>query len=89
MVTSANVTATKLDRPVGVCARCHAIVRSFGHIGKKCARLLPSGSRCPGVIRSALARDEWSECPVCLATGQFGGGTCTRCNGEGWFYVRR
>jgi DnaJ-class molecular chaperone len=89
MSTSGTGIVTKLDRPVGICPRCRAVVRSFDQIGRKCARPLPSGTMCPGVIRSALTREEWSECPSCLATGHIDDGACTRCNGEGWIYVRR
>jgi hypothetical protein len=84
----AYMIAAKLDRPVGICPRCHAVVRSFDEIGKKCARPLPYATKCPGVIRSALDKNEWSECPSCLATGHIDG-TCMQCNGAGWVYVRR
>jgi hypothetical protein len=83
------MTPAKLDRPVGICPRCHAVVRSFEQVARKCARPLPSGTRCPGVIRSALARDEWSECASCRATGRTNDSICTHCNGEGWIYVMR
>lgn len=89
MSAGAIVTAARLGRPVGICPRCHAVVRSFDEIARKCARPLPSGTRCPGVIRSALAKDEWSECPSCLATGHIDDTTCTQCRGEGWVYLRR
>lgn len=85
---SDSVTAAKLDRPVGVCPRCGAVVRSFDQLRKKCARPRPSGGKCPGIIRSALAEDEWSECPSCLATGHTDDRVCGRCNGEGWIYVK-
>lgn len=79
--------AEKLERPVGICPRCHAVVRSYDEIGKKCARPLAYAAKCPGVIRSALAKNEWSECPSCHATGRANDSTCTRCNGAGWIYV--
>jgi hypothetical protein len=44
------------------------------------------GVRCPGVIRSALPADEWTECVDCHAMGRIGDGVCARCNGEGWLY---
>jgi hypothetical protein len=64
-----DITATKLERPVGICPRCSALARSFDRIGGKCARPLPSGIKCSGVIRSALASSEWSQCESCDATG--------------------
>ncbi len=74
---------------VGICPRCHTIGRSFDQIGKKCTRPLASGGKCPGVIRSALAADEWTECADCHATGRQDGGVCSRCNGEGWLHDKR
>ncbi len=77
-----------LSRPIGVCPRCHAAVRSFDEIGKKCGRALPYAARCPGVIRVALTKDEWFECPSCHATGRAGDTVCPRCSGAGWIYAR-
>lgn len=87
--TNAQASATKLERPVGICPRCHAIVRVFDQLDKKCARPLASGARCPGVIRSALTADEWIECPDCRATGRTDDNVCVRCRGEGWLYDKR
>jgi hypothetical protein len=84
-----DMIAEKLERPVGICRRCRAVVRSFDEIGKKCARPLPYAAKCPGVIRSALAKDEWSECPLCHATGRADDINCARCNGAGWIFVGR
>ncbi len=89
MSAGANLTATKLDRPVGICPRCGSVARSYDQIGRKCASPQPFGTKCPGVIRSALARDEWSECPSCGATGLVDGDTCGYCSGAGWIHVRR
>jgi DnaJ-class molecular chaperone len=89
MSNSAELNITRRERPVGICPRCHTIVRSFDQIGKKCTRPLASGAKCPGVIRSALAADEWTECADCHATGRQDGGVCSRCNGEGWLYDKR
>ncbi len=84
---SASETATRLERPVGICPRCGAVARSFDQVRKKCAKPGRAGGKSPGVIRSALATDEWVECPSCLATGRVKGGVCERCNGEGWIYL--
>lgn len=81
--------AEKLARPVGICPRCRAVVRSFDEIGKKCGRPLAYAAKCPGVIRSALAQDEWSECPSCQATGRADDGTCAQCGGAGWIFADR
>ena len=54
MSDSAEANVTRRERPVGFCPRCHAVVRAFDKIGKKCATPLASGVKCPGVIRSAL-----------------------------------
>jgi DnaJ-class molecular chaperone len=89
MSTSAELNIIRRDRPVGICPRCHAVVRAFDRLGKKCARPLASGAKCPGVIRSALAADEWSECPNCHATGRTNDNICMRCSGEGWLYDKR
>ena len=81
------MVAEKLERPVGICPRCRAVVRSYDEIDKKCARPLAYATRCPGVIRSAVAKDEWSECPSCHATGYADGSTCMRCSGTGWIFT--
>lgn len=86
MSDDAEAIVLRRDRPLGVCPRCYAVVRTVDEIGKKCARPLLSGVRCPGVIRSALPADEWTECADCNAIGRVGGGVCARCNGEGWLY---
>jgi len=88
----ANGTESKVDRrerPVGICPRCHTVTRAFDRLGAKCGRPLASGGKCPGVIRSALAVDEWTECPDCHATGRRDGEVCSRCHGEGWLYDER
>lgn len=82
------MNAAKRERPVGICARCHKPVRSFEQIGKKCEKPLPFGKKCPGVIRTAIGLQEWSECPSCRGTGLTDGTDCLRCDGEGWIYVR-
>lgn len=89
MNATAELNVTKRERPVGICPRCHAIARAFDRIGQKCAKPLPFGAKCPGVIRSALAVDEWTECPDCRASGRADHGVCTRCEGEGWLYDKR
>jgi DnaJ-class molecular chaperone len=89
MSDSAETTVTRRDRPVGICPRGDAVIRAFDQIGKKCARPLASGSKCPGVIRSALAAVEWTKCPECHAIGRTGDDVCSRCGGEGWLYDRR
>lgn len=89
MSNGAELNVTRRDRPVGICPRCHAVIRAFDQLGKKCARPLASGAKCPGVIRSALAADEWTQCPDCRATGRADGGVCRQCNGEGWLYDKR
>jgi len=89
MSDGAGITRTRLERPVGICPRCRAVVTSYDQIGKKCASPQPSETKCPGVIRSALASDEWFECPSCDATGRIEAGICGRCNGAGWIHVRR
>jgi len=86
VLNSIELKGARLERPVGICPRCHAVTRAFDQIGKKCARQLGGGAKCPGVMRSALAVDEWTECPDCGATGWTNAGLCTRCNGEGWLY---
>jgi DnaJ-class molecular chaperone len=76
------------DRPVGICARCHRVVRSFEEIGKKCARPLPAEKKCPGIIRTAIDADQSSQCPPCLGSGRIDDNICEKCSGEGWVYVR-
>jgi DnaJ-class molecular chaperone len=89
MATSDEPSVRRRDRPIGICPRCHAVVRAFDQLGKKCARLTASGSKCPGLIRSAVGLDEWTECPDCGATGRTDDNICARCNGEGWLYDTR
>lgn len=89
MSNSAQSSPVKRDRPVGICPRCHAVVRLYEKIGRKCARPLVVGAKCPGLIRSALAVDEWTECSDCGATGRLEGHICRQCNGEGWLYDNR
>lgn len=89
MSSSTDLSATRRDRPIGICPRCHAVVRAFDLLDKKCTRPLASGTKCPGLIRSALGTDEWTECPDCRATGYVHDSVCARCNGEGWLYDKR
>jgi DnaJ-class molecular chaperone len=89
MTAAVELSAGKRERPVGICPRCHTIIRTFDRIGQKCAKPLQFGAKCPGVIRSALAADEWTECPDCGASGHVDGGICARCQGEGWLYDKR
>jgi hypothetical protein len=89
MPVDADPGPTKLDRPVGICPRCRAVATSYDQIGRKCGSPQPFGAKCPGIIRSALARDEWTECLSCGATGQVEKGVCRQCNGAGWIYGRR
>ena len=89
MAATVELSAAKRERPVGICPRCHTIVRDFDLIRKKCAKPLPFGAKCPGVIRSALAADEWTECPDCGASGRIDDNICTQCDGEGWLYDKR
>ncbi len=89
MSTSTDFSATRRGRPIGICPRCHGVVRAFELLDKKCARPLSSGAKCPGVIRSAPGADDWVECPECHATGRADDGVCVRCNGEGWLYDKR
>jgi DnaJ-class molecular chaperone len=88
MSAGTEAIAAKRARPAGICPRCHTVIRAFDLIGKKCAKPLPFGAKCPGVIRSALAADEWTECPDCGASGRVGESVCVRCQGEGWLYDR-
>jgi DnaJ-class molecular chaperone len=89
MIATAELSAGKRERPVGLCPRCHAVVRAFDRIGKKCTKPLPFGAKCAGVIRSAIAADEWTECTVCGARGRIDDSVCTGCDGDGWLYHRR
>jgi DnaJ-class molecular chaperone len=89
MSTSASLDAVKLSRPIGICPRCHAVIRSENELHRKCARPVGARGKCPGVIRTTVATDEWVECPDCLATGRANGGVCARCKGEGWLYDKR
>jgi DnaJ-class molecular chaperone len=89
MTAGAQVSTAKRPRPVGICPRCHKVVRAFEEIGKKCAKPRPFGAKCPGVIRTALTADEWIECPDCGASGRIDSDVCPRCNGEGWLYDRQ
>lgn len=89
IAATADLSGGKRQRPVGICPRCHTVVRTFDRIGQKCAKPLPFGAKCPGVLRSALAADEWTECPDCGATGRIDDSACTRCDGEGWLYDKR
>jgi hypothetical protein len=88
-MATTELSASKRERPVAVCARCHTVIRSFDRIGRKCAKALPFGAKCPGVIRSALTADEWTECPDCGASGRAHATVCIRCEGEGWLYSKQ
>jgi hypothetical protein len=69
--------------------RAAAVATSYDQIGRRCGSPRPFEAKCPGIIRSALARDEWTECLSCGATGRAEEGACRHCNGAGWTYVRR
>jgi DnaJ-class molecular chaperone len=89
MAEIGELSAGKRERPVGICPRCHTIIRTLDRIGQKCAKPLPFGAKCPGVIRSALASDEWTQCSGCGGSGRIDESVCTRCDGEGWLYDKR
>ena len=40
MLNFAEVNVARRERPVGICPRCHTIIRTFDQIGKKCAKPL-------------------------------------------------
>ena len=88
MEATAGLSADKRERPVGYAV--DATWWSGCLIGlARSAKPLPFGAKCPGVIRSALAADEWTECPDCGASGRIDSGVCTQCEGEGWLYYKR
>jgi DnaJ-class molecular chaperone len=47
------------------------------------------GKRCAGRNKREMRKSDWKECKVCSATGLVRAGTCERCDGAGWLFVRR
>jgi hypothetical protein len=89
MSGSSDLKVGKRERPVAICARCLTPYRAFEHVGRRCSKILPGERRCPGVVRTAIEREEWLECPACAAGGAVGDAPCARCSGEGWIYLGR
>lgn len=44
---SASISPIKRSRPVGICPRCHAVIRSLEELHKKCARPTGLKGKCP------------------------------------------
>src|SRR5262249_43419380 len=76
----------KMRHPVAVCSACHKHSYRVTFINQRC-RKRPSGKRCPGVYRNAMASADWKECERCAATAFPDQTRCTACHGVGWFYV--
>jgi len=43
MPDGAETIVLRRDRPLGLCPRCHTVVRTFDQIGKKCGRSFAAG----------------------------------------------
>jgi ribosomal protein S27AE len=84
--------ATRQPRPKARCPLCGTASIYAEHINRRCATIVDPNSepptRCEGVFRSAVAAEDWAECPACHATGMRDDVACPRCGGEGWLYTR-
>ena len=76
--------AYKKPRPDAGCMRC---ARAYdGSVEKTvmCTRPAANGMPCGGRITWRGNAEDWTECPVCQATGISVDATCARCSGDGW-----
>jgi hypothetical protein len=78
---------SKRPTPVARCAHCGAPSYNATLINEECGRVV-SGQRCAGTNVREMRKTDWKECPVCSATGLTRAGTCERCDGVGWLFVR-
>ena len=78
----------RINRPVGVCTVCRAYSRDINQINGRCGKE-NNHKRCQGVMRSALGKEDWTECRACNATGKKSQIRCDYCDGWGWIYSRK
>jgi hypothetical protein len=74
-------------KPVARCTKCGALSYDATLIDGECGRMV-GGKRCAGTNGREMRKTDWKECPACSATGFARAGTCERCDGEGWLFVR-
>jgi hypothetical protein len=74
--------------PVARCTNCGAPSYNTTLINGECGRMV-GGKRCAGRNKREMRKSDWKECKVCSATGLVRAGTCERCDGAGWLFVRR
>ena len=77
---------TKKPQPVAVCTRCGSVSYSTAQINGRCSQMT-AGTRCTGVIGSAMNKTEWEECPACVGTGDVNTKRCGQCDGAGWRFI--
>ena len=70
------------DAPIAARRRTNAAL-----INRGCGRMV-EGKRCAGKNGREMRKTDWKECPACSATGFARAGTCERCDGAGWLFVR-
>lgn len=78
---------SKVPKPVAVCTICEEYSNSIGSINQRCGKKTGK-KKCKGVMGSAIAPNDWDECPNCHATGRKQSKECDQCDGYGWIYVR-
>jgi hypothetical protein len=79
----------KRRKPLTVCTTCSTPGYYFVLANVKCCRRIGT-KRCEGFIQVAIGTKDWTECPLCLATGRDGNKVCSQCFlGSGWQFLRR
>ena len=76
----------KRSRPVTSCTHCGNAGYSIGLANGRCGQAI-KGKRCKGLNQSAIGSNDWTECPLCNATG-WADVACVQCDGAGWLFVR-
>jgi hypothetical protein len=78
---------SKRPKPVALCTICGASSYDATLINGECGRMV-GAERCSGTNKREMRKTDWKECTVCSATGLVRTGTCERCDGVGWLFVR-
>jgi hypothetical protein len=78
---------SKRPTPNARCTNCGAPSYNATLINGECGRMV-GGKQCSGKNGREMRKTDWKECLACSAGGLTSAGTCERCDGVGWLFVR-